>query len=240
MPRKSLNMILSSAMMLLTFLFLVRSKAQGLVPRHIPIDRFPVILGGWSGVPVPLSRKEKDILNADGYASILYTDRAGKTPVLFFSVWYKHQTPEKNIHSPQNCLPSSGWVILRSKTMELPLYGENRPPVRVNTDVIQKGLDKQVVLYWYQERGRIFPNEYWGRFYLIKDALLLHRTDGALVRVSMPFTGQPDTAIRTETRFLQSVMPLLASYIPGRYGETAAAEQNASGKPVSQEVPNDH
>lgn len=228
MSHKALNMLLSSAMMLVAFVFLFKSRDEGIIPTHVPLARFPVQVGEWSGIPVPLSHKEKSILNADGYASVLYTRRAGEPPLQFFSAYYDHQTPEKNIHSPQNCLPSSGWVILHSNTVKLPLYGKSRPPVRVNYDVIQKGLEMQVVLYWYQERGRIFPNEYWGRYYLIRDALLLHRTDGALVRVSMPFSGRAKLALRTETRFIQRVMPLLSSYIPGRIGEGSETRQKVS------------
>ncbi|MHB8543827.1 MAG: exosortase C-terminal domain/associated protein EpsI [Leptospirales bacterium] len=228
MSRKSFNMFLSSAIMLVAFGFLLKSRDEGIIPPHVPLSRFPVQVGEWSGVPIPLSHKEKDILNADGYASVLYTRQQGSPPLQFFSAYYDHQTPEKNIHSPQNCLPSSGWVILHSNTVKLPLYGKSRPPVQVNYDVIQKGLEMQVVLYWYQERGRIFPNEYWGRYYLIRDAILLHRTDGALVRVSMPFTGQAKVALRTETSFIQRVMPLLSSYIPGRAEERLASGQKLS------------
>lgn len=232
MSHKTFNMLLSSAIMLVAFVFLFKSRGEGIIPTHVPLARFPLQIGEWSGVQVPLSHKEKVILNADGYASVLYTRKAGEPPLQFFSAYYDHQTPEKNIHSPQNCIPSSGWVILDSNTLKLPLYGKDRPSVRVNYDVIQKGLERQVVLYWYQERGRIFPNEYWGRYYLIRDALLLHRTDGALVRVSMPFSGRAKLALRTETRFIQDVMPLLSSYIPGRSGK-----ESEPGRKVSKNIP---
>ncbi|HEX4713342.1 MAG TPA: EpsI family protein, partial [Ktedonobacteraceae bacterium] len=52
--------------------------------------------------------------------------------------------------------------------------------------ILRKGLDEQLVLYWYQSHGRIVASEYWGKFYLVYDALRLNRTDAALVRISVP------------------------------------------------------
>jgi hypothetical protein len=39
--------------------------------------------------------------------------------------------------------------------------------VEINQVVIQKGLDNQLVLYWYQDRGRIVTSEYWAKIYLV-------------------------------------------------------------------------
>ena len=47
----------------------------------------------------------------------------------------------------------------------------------MNRYVIQKGVDRQLVLYWYQSHGRVVANEYWSKFYLIRDAVRLNRTD---------------------------------------------------------------
>ena len=218
MSHKSLNMFFASALMLAAFGALLRTGDQGLIPPHLPLEQFPATVGQWSGMSVPLSDKEKSILAANGYASILFSRSPQEPPVLFFSAYYDHQTAEQNIHSPLNCLPSSGWAILHSETRNLPLFGRDRKPVQVNLDIIQKGLDKQLVLYWYQERGRIFPNEYWGRYYLVRDALFMRRTDGALVRVSMALSGSDESSLKTEVSFLQTIMPRLSAFIPGRTG----------------------
>ena len=56
----------------------------------------------------------------------------------------------------------------------------------INLYILRKGLDEQLVLYWYQSHGRIVASEYWGKFYLVYDALRLNRTDAALVRITIP------------------------------------------------------
>jgi EpsI family protein len=80
--------------------------------------------------------------------------------------------------------------------------------------VIQKGLDKQLVFYWYQDRGRIITSEYWAKIYLVLDAITQHRTDGALVRVIVPFAGD-DAAVRERGKtFVAKILPLLQDYLP--------------------------
>ena len=215
-PSRQFNMLLSSVIMGVSFAFLLGSIDQRPVPAHLSLRAFPEELSGWSGTPVPLSKKEQEILNADDFASILFTKAATESSIFFFSAFYQHQTPEKNIHSPKNCLPGSGWAMIDTKVITVPLKNGGKPE-RINQVVIQKGLSKQVVLYWYQERGRIFPNEYWGRFYLVKDALTLHRTDGALVRISASLEGSVDNTVQKELRFIRNLTPMLSEYIPGRH-----------------------
>ena len=220
------NMLLSSALMLGGFVLVGSLDSEGAIPSHLPLASFPDRIGDWTGVRLPMDRKTQALLNADGYASVLYTENPGDPGLLFFSVYYDRQTAEKNIHSPANCLPSSGWAILSHKIVSLPVNGKGLPPVDVNFNVIQKGLEKQLVLYWYQERGHIFANEYRGRLYLIEDALLLHRTDGALVRVSMPVKHSVSQTFRKEVRFLENLSPLLGRYLPGSSGPLEVAARS--------------
>jgi len=215
-------MIVSSLIMAASFLFLLGSIDQSPVPKHFSLRSFPDSISGWSGTPVPLSKREQEILNADDFASILFTKAATESSIFFFSAFYQHQTPEKNIHSPKNCLPGSGWAMIDSKIITVPLENGGKPH-SINQVVIQKGLAKQVVLYWYQERGRIFPNEYWGRLYLVKDALTLHRTDGALVRISMAIDGSVPATVEKELRFIRDLTPMLSAYIPGRQTGTTTS-----------------
>ena len=73
--------------------------------------------------------------------------------------------------------------------------------ILINRYMIQKGLDRQLVLYWYQAHGRVVASEYWGKFYLIADAFRLNRTDGALVRVIAPVgPGEQGEADAEESR----------------------------------------
>ena len=224
MPGRPLTMLASTLLMGAGLLWLLRAGGPAPVPGHLPLSDFPLTVGDYVGVRIPIDRRTAGILNADGTASVLFRKAGSSGPgIAFFSVFYDRQTPEKNIHSPENCLPSSGWSVLSRKSLPLSLV-PGEPPVMASYDVIQKGLERQVVLYWYQERGRSFSNDYLGRYYMIRDALVMRRTDGAMVRVSMPVATTAREALDQEVSFLRSLAPLLPRYIPGgKVSATVAA-----------------
>jgi len=83
--------------------------------------------------------------------------------------------------------------------------------------IIRKGHAGQLVIYWYQNRSRIIASEYWEKIYLVLDALLMHRRDGAFIRI-MAYTS-PEGIAETEAElkeFACAVMDKLKEYLPGR------------------------
>jgi hypothetical protein len=58
----------------------------------------------------------------------------------------------------------------------------------VNRVLIQKDRQKQLVLYWFKQRDRMLSNEYLVKLYLFWDAMTRQRSDGALIRLSLPST----------------------------------------------------
>jgi EpsI family protein len=80
--------------------------------------------------------------------------------------------------------------------------------------VIQKDLDKQVVLYWFQGRGRVVASEYANRAYLVFDSLRTRRSDGALVRIMTPVMTDVDEASRSAEQFAATLYPRLSEVIP--------------------------
>jgi EpsI family protein len=100
---------------------------------------------------------------------------------------------------------------------DTPAASANRE-ITVNRFVIQKGLDRELVLYWYQSRGRVVASEYWGRIYTVTDAIRYNRTDAALVRVTVPILGDApdavDAAQARGVRFVQALFPYLGRHLP--------------------------
>ena len=74
--------------------------------------------------------------------------------------------------------------------------GEERPLNRV---IIQKGMVKQLVYYWFDERGRTVANEYWAKFYRLADSIVKNRTDGALMRLTTQIRPDETEARRRPT-----------------------------------------
>ena len=134
------------------------------------------------------------------------------------STWaiYGSQRQGDTIHSPLNCLPGAGWEPLSEGRTTIANAGGPGVDIEVNRYVVQKGLDRQLVLYWYQSHGRVVASEYTSRLLLIHDAIRMNRTDGSMVRVIAPIAVGSDGAAAEAlaTEFVRSLFPRLAGYIP--------------------------
>jgi EpsI family protein len=115
------------------------------------------------------------------------------------------------MHSPLNCLPASGWQPMTTDRVQIPT---SVGPVNANRVVIQKALDKELMLYWYQSHGRTIASEYSSKAYLVFDSLREHRSDAALVRLITPLGSAEAGADRAAADFVRSLQPLLGRHIP--------------------------
>jgi EpsI family protein len=176
---------------------------------------FPMTITKWSGRPdPPLAQHVLDVLGVDDYLSRTYYAGNGDAANLYMG-FYSNQREGDTIHSPLNCLPGSGWEPLDKQRVQL---RTPNGPAMVNELVIEKGLDHQLVLYWYQAHGRVVASEYWGKTYLVLDALRLNRTDGSMIRVITSLGDNPKEArLRASAiahEFAETVFPLLGPYLP--------------------------
>lgn len=207
--------LLISCVVLLAAGMLLRSISHGeAIPLRQSFGEFPLHLEAWSGRQLELDTKVLNILRVDDYLLRQYWD-GSKTPVELYIGYYKSQRQGATYHSPKHCLPGSGWTFVHTGTAQLQVASYAERPVEINQFIIQKGLDKQLVLYWYQDRGRIITSEYWAKAYLIWDAMLRNRTDGAFVRITIPFTADSEERAIVQGRaFAEKIFPLLSEYLP--------------------------
>ncbi len=187
---------------------------------EVPPDRalfvdFPLHIEGWTGTSLSLEQQYIDALRFDDYALVEYR-HDGSQPVTFYSAYYRSQRKGQSAHSPQSCLPGGGWEISSLKNLDFaPVSGMARQ-LHANRAVIEKGNQKQIVLYWFKQRERILTSEYLVKFYLFWDALLRARTDGALVRIaSLVGPGETEEIVdRRMRQFVSAMQPELDRYVP--------------------------
>jgi EpsI family protein len=189
------------------------------VPIRTSFEQFPMQIGEWRGTSLPpITDSIMAVLRVDDYVNRVYSAPARYGAGLYIG-YYGSQRQGDSIHSPLNCMPGAGWepVSQRPLTISVPKAGTD-DPISVNRYVIQKGVDRQLVLYWYQSHGRVVANEYWSKFYLIRDAVRLNRTDAALVRVIVPMPsnleGAESKAEGQAVEFVRAMFPLLSTYLP--------------------------
>ena len=175
----------------------------------------PLKLGIWEGTEVPIDDPVKEVLGATDLLNRVYYGPERSTAVGLFVGFFSSQKKGGAIHSPKNCLPGAGWSAIRGDTVAIAVPGRSEPMV-VNRYIIQKDRQRQVVLYWYQSQGRVIASEYAAKLFLIWDALVNKRTDGALVRIVSPVVnGDEQASLEEATSFIQQAYPLLTEHIPG-------------------------
>jgi EpsI family protein len=183
-----------------------------------PFWQFPNQLGEWHGQDIRLTQRIETKVGVSSYLykTFFVPDRT-TPPVQLYVGFYESQKHGEVVHSPKNCLPGNGWFIAKrdNMTLSVPPY----QPFDVNKFVITNGLERQVVLYWYQQGGgRVETNEYLGRVHLVLDALTKKRTDAALIRVIAPTADNDTASVEASTQqavaFLKLAYPELMKFLP--------------------------
>lgn len=196
--------------------YLSRVSHAEVIPPRESLARLSMQFDGWQGRREPdFEPKILAILGVDDY--IIRTYARANTLLGLYVGYHVTQREGDTIHSPLNCLPGAGWQPLELGRMNISVHPTTSDPttrtIEVNRVVIGKGLDRQLVLYWYQSHRRVVASEYWGKVYTVLDAVRYNRTDAALVRVVVPFTEGQD-AEATAKSFVQSLYPRLTSFLP--------------------------
>ena len=193
---------------------LVPARAP-VVPEREPYALFPLAVDGWSGSTASLQRGIENILHADDYFSGLYSRPGEAETVDLFLSWYGSQGEGHSIHSPEVCLPGAGWEMAGIRPVTVALPGTRTGAVTLNQAVIQKGLDRQLVWYWFEGRGRQFTGDFGMKFANIADNLRAGRTDGGLVRLVTPIGADGLAGAEARlTRFLAATVDTRPRFIP--------------------------
>jgi exosortase D (VPLPA-CTERM-specific) len=206
--------------------FFVSGRAE-IVPERNRFVAFPTHIGLWQGHMSSLDLATEQYLKVDDYILADYSRFDGK-PVNFYVAYYASQRKNESPHSPIVCLPGGGWLITH---LERRNFGGAGPGHPFNRVIIQKDSARDLVYYWFDERGRTIADEYWAKWYLLTDSIMKNRTDGALVRLSTligPNESEEDADQRLES-FMTGALPRLRDFVPSR---TATSPDSAALRPV--------
>ena len=178
---------------------------------------FPKQIGAWeqTGGDAQLDKDTLAVLRASDYLLRNYRRDDGRV-ANFYVGYYASQRDGATYHSPLNCLPGSGWVM--SEPARITITPVGRPAFVVNKYLIQNGDHKELLVYWYQGRGRAVASEYWGKVYTVLDSVRRRRSDGAMVRITTALTdSEPaslEAAIALATDLAASSSTTLPEFIP--------------------------
>ena len=206
------------------------------IPARSTFAAFPREVGGWRCLENErLSKDVVEVLSVTDYLNCTYVAERGGTalasthggrrdldssPVVHLYVGYHERQlggarGERStaIHPPEHCLPGSGWNIVDSGIVPVTVDGRKGEAKRF---VIAKGNLRNLVYFWYQSSGRMVARNHEKIFYTFVDRLLHQRSDGALVRFTIPIPsgGRMEEAEASFSDFFQQVTPKLAPFLP--------------------------
>jgi EpsI family protein len=204
------------ALLAVTWYVLQTTTEVKAVPIKKPLGLFPTQVADYHlSNSFQSSAGVLELLGVDDYIQYNYIDGSNRR-INLYAGYYKAVGVSGGYHSPKNCLPGGGWGIDTVKKVELRTGIDGKETSTVSEMLIRSGSDYQVVLYWYQNRGRIIASEYWEKIYLVLDALFQGRRDGTFVRImTVAQEGDIKGAEQRVKHFAEQVMPLLDEHLPG-------------------------
>ena len=201
----------------ITAAFVLTPAPDRVLPDRDKFNLFPRKVGEWNSYTIPLEPEIQRVLGAtDSINAVFAKPGEQDTYVNFFAAYYDKQTEGSGIHSPEVCLPVGGWEVysIDPTPVSMPdtVYGD----FELNRAVIEKGLSRQLVYYWFEQRGKRMTNDYLAKIDVVYDSLTIGRTDGAMVRFVTPI-NRNETEADADARmqaFMLELLPKLPRYIP--------------------------
>lgn len=189
------------------------SRAEN-VPTKRPFSKFPLKIDDWQGIEDRFEQEIYNILGVDDSFLGNFKTADGRYVQLYIG-FYESQREGDIIHSPRNCMPGAGWNVAQISKETVKDAKQKAGEAEVIKLVLQKGVQKQIVFYWFHSRGRIISSEYYQKIYLVIDSIFRHRTDGSFVRLIAPVVDNNEAgAVKNLKDFAEVVMPVLYDFIP--------------------------
>ena len=177
------------------------------------LKEFPQTVGVWqkTGNDQIIDDATMKVLKASDY--LLRDFRKPNGAIANFYVgYYASQRSGASYHSPLNCLPGSGWML--SEPGQAMVSLPDGSSFAANKYVIKNGDYKSMMIYWYQGRGRNVASEYWGKVYTVFDSVRLRRSNGAMVRVTVPIGNSEAEAEKVAIEFASAASAVLPEFVP--------------------------
>jgi EpsI family protein len=206
------NALIAAALMLATFTYLKFMSHGTDVPPLKPFSTFPKQIGEFIGKEQFFSDEIYAAVGVDDSALISYVSPMNESVQLYIG-YYKSQRKGDMIHSPKNCMPGSGWEITSSSLEDV--EQRDGKTISIIKLILEKGAEKQIVLYWFHARGRIINSEYKQKIYLVIDSIIRNRTDDSFIRLISPVLDKKDDeTLAYMKRFIKDLFPVLDDFIP--------------------------
>jgi len=174
-------------------------------------EQVPDRIGTWTETEEqPLEPEVAAYLRPDDYIQRGYVSKEPVSSLSLFVAYFKSLQESYGPHSPRACLPGSGWLVHLWQVIGMPV-SNGQDTVPVNEYVLEKGGQRILVLYWYQNGRRVWAEEFQVKLHLLPDLLRYHRSDVSLVRIVVTLGPETsvDGALQQAMSFAHGLYPIL-------------------------------
>ena len=172
-------------------------------------QNIPMIMGSWYGRDIAMDERTYDILETRDAFVREYTSSVGEKATL--TVVFA-QNNRRVAHPPEVCLAGGGWSRTDRDIHSVVVGGRT---LRFNRIILQKGSEKQVVLYLYKAGSRLTSNYYSQQLNIIMNGMLRKDTSSALIRLSCYVDGHSvEESSKLLSKFAGEVIPILEQHLP--------------------------
>lgn len=181
-----------------------------IIPQRETFASYPLEIGGWQGRTYEFLNGEDEALKLKDY--FLANFNKSNTNI---DVYYGYTDSQRNEfvpHSPKACVPGGGWEITDTRLQQVRI--DSNTSFKVTRMMISKGESKQLIYYWFHQRGRNLSNEFPMKFALLYDAIKMNRTDGAILRFTTAVHKSEQEADAVLSEFIRHNYSLFPKFIP--------------------------
>ncbi len=204
--------ILIGILLIVTVITYLLSNDVPAQQKAVYAKQLPIFINGWSGEDIKVDDKTLEILETD---DVLMRDyKKEGNPFIQLCIVYASNN-RKVSHPPEVCYKGSGWSLEEKIPVVFSIKSDEFPEFSANKLILEKGDQKQLVLYWYKCNSEYAINYYKQQINIVKSEIITGKSASGLIRISTPIVNNDeDVAMMRVQRFSLNMLPLITKYLP--------------------------
>lgn len=209
------KIIVLALLFVLTSLFIYWEPSSRTVRKDRPLSLVLADIKGWkSNGIIPLDPKIINALELDDYANQSYS--SGQELVSLYIGYYFTHKKIGAVHDPLVCFPGQGWAPSNKQENKLIVNSNRDSSISYSSMIVQRGLQKELVIYWFQSYDQTTPNTFRQKVSALMQKIQKRKEDNAFVRISISLDKRSvQECNQIIFDFVRSFYPLFLEYVKG-------------------------
>ena len=189
-----------------------RLYAHPVEPLALSLSDYPRRIGDWEARAVGLDEEIETVLDLQDYWSASYgSPTRGYVSLL---IGYYADEAIAKLHQPTVCYPGAGWPVRSAERIRFPAGAPDGGGIEMNRLIVEKGEQKQMVLYWFHYPGATMADPSLSKLHYLRGFLSGRmRRSMVKVQITAPIIGSTAETMERIEPFLDNVIAQLNVYL---------------------------